>query len=153
MSEITLDAAIGALSVSITTPIVKTLRIFSLAAIPQEVFERDCPVLFPAPSGWLGQSTSIPGNFDNVIAGRIAYNHTLTYILAYAEAGSGRGLSDFYSGMAALRLALIQKIARIDLTAMSIKSVACSQFGQLQDPAGKAFYGCTVTVTALEYIP
>jgi hypothetical protein len=153
MSEITLDAAIAALSVSITTPLAKTLRILSIDEIPQEVFERDCPLLFPQPSGWLGQTTSIPGNFDNVSAGRITYQHTLAYILAYAEAGSGRGLSDFYAGMAALRLALIRKIARIDINAMSIKSVSCSQFGQLTDPAGKAFYGCGVTVSALEYIP
>jgi hypothetical protein len=146
MSAVTLDTAIAALTVT-------GLTIKGLAAIPQEVFARDCPILFPSPSNWLGQSSSTPGNFDNVIAGRITVNHTLTYILAYAQEATGRGFADHYAGMAALEESLRAKIMRIDITAMSIKGFGISVFGPIQDPAGKGFYGVICTVTALEYIP
>jgi hypothetical protein len=153
MSEITLDTAIGALSVSITSPVNKTLTIKTLSSLPQEVFDRDCPLLFPSPSNWLGQGITTPGNFDNIIAGRLQYEHNLAYILAYAEMGTGRGLSDFYAGMAALRYELTRQMARIDVVAMSITRVATTTFGQMTDPTGKVFYGCGITVTAKEYIP
>jgi hypothetical protein len=153
MSEITLDTAIAALTVAITSPVTKSLTIKSISTIPQEVFSRDCPILFPSPSNWLGQGASTPGNFDNVIAGRVRYEHNLTYVLAYDEIGTGRGISDFYAGMAALLYALVQKLIRIDIVAMSITRVSCTQFGQMTDPTGKQFYGCGITVTAQEYIP
>jgi hypothetical protein len=132
---------------------VPALTIKSLFEIPQEVFARDCPILFPSPQNWLGQSSSTPQQFDNVVAGRLTFEHTLTYILAYAQEGEGRGLSDHYAGMAALIQLLVPKLSRLDLTAMSIRRVAVTAFGQITDPAGKGFYGCGITVTALEFIP
>lgn len=146
MSAVTLDTAIAALSVT-------GLTIKGLSAIPQEVNARDCPILFPDPAKWLGQGASTPGNFDNVIAGRVQYEHNCSYILAYAQDASGRGLADHFSGMAALVFALTQKLIRIDIVAMSIRRVSVTSFGQMTDPAGKQFYGCGVTVTALELIP
>jgi len=145
MSAQTLDSAIAALTIT-------GLTIKSLSNIPQEVFDRDCPLLFPSPSNWLGQGAATPGNFDNVIAGRVQYEHNLTYVLAYAQLSTGRGISDFYNGMATLVYTLVSKLIRIDLVAMSIKKVSVTSFGQLTDPAGK-FYGCGLTVTAQEYIP
>jgi hypothetical protein len=146
MSAVTLDTAISALTVS-------GLTIKGLSAIPQEVNARDCPLLFPDPSKWLGQGASTPGNFDNVSAGRVQYEHNCSYILAYAQDGSGRGLSDYFSGMAALVFLLTQALIRIDIVAMSIRRVSVTGFGQMTDPTGKGFYGCGITVTALEYIP
>jgi hypothetical protein len=146
MSAQSLDTAIAGLNIT-------GLTIKGLTGIPQEVNDRDCPLLFPSPSNWLGQGSSTPGNFDNVIAGRVQYEHNLTYVLAYAQGGTGRGLSDHYNGMATLTQSLVTKLIRIDIDAMSIRRVTVSSFGQLTDPAGKMFYGCNLVITALEYIP
>lgn len=154
MSALTIDTAIAALKVSTTAPFAKTLKIKGVSAIPNEVQARDCPILFPSPSNWLAGSVAIPGNFDNPIAGRLEYRHTLVYVLAYDELGTGRGLSDHYAGMAALTIALQKAVIRqIDEVSVSIQNVAISSFGQMTDPSGKPFYGATVTITALEYVP
>lgn len=154
MSAAAIDTAIAALSVSITSPVAKTLAIKSLATMPNEVQATNCPMLFPAPSSWLGQSSAIPGNFDNAITGRIQYTHNLSYVLAYDEVGTNRGLYSHYAGMAALLQALVTKIMRIDtLVATSIRGVTISAFGQVSDPSDKPFYGVLLTVNALEYVP
>lgn len=153
MSAITLDTAIGALSVTATLPdgSTKALTIKTITTLPSVDYSRDCPILHPDQTNWLGQQSATPGNFDNVIAGRIQNTITLNYRLLYEQAGAGRGLADFYANMAALSLSLRQKIFGIDLPAMSIRQVSISQFGPITDPVGKSFYGSLVTVTALEY--
>jgi hypothetical protein len=143
MSALTLDAAIAQLSVS-------GLTIKSLSQIPDVDYSRDCPVMHPDPSGWLGQQSATPGNFDNVIAGRIQNTIALNYRLLVAQAGEGRGLLDWMYPMATLTLAIRKEIFSLDLVAMSIRQVNISQFGEIQDPSGKTFYGSLITVTALE---
>lgn len=153
MSAITLDTAISALVVPVTLPdgTTKNLTIKTIALLPSVDYSRDCPILHPDQDDWLGEQGATPGNFDNVIAGRIANTMTLKYRFLMEQAGAGRGISDYFSSMAIASRVLRRQIFTIDLPAMSIRGVSVSQFAKVTDPVGKSFYGSLVTVTALEY--
>lgn len=145
MTASSLDTAIAGMTVT-------GLRFFSVSLMPQEIAPSQCPAMFPAPDGWLGEQDTTPGVFDNIVSVLKQHNYTLTYRLAYAPAGSGRGLADHYSGIADMTQAIQKALFQIDQTMTTIERVTVSQFGTIKDPADNSFYGCTVTVSAREYM-
>lgn len=145
MSAELVDASISTLTIT------GMKQIHSIATLPQEITQDTCPVLFPNPQGWLGEQSTMPQEFDTEVLVRREHNFTLSYILAYAPVGSGRGLNEFYPGIAAMTLELQTKIYKLQLTGLTaVRKIAISKFGMLQDAVGKMFYGCSVDITCYQ---
>jgi hypothetical protein len=157
MSAIDLDAAIAVLVVTVsnydTTKGNLTLNMRDMNNVPPELALVDYPCLFPNPDGnfWKENDTE-PGVFDN-ITGREYSQYSLNYLLALAPLGSVRGPWELYTNSIRLTIALKEKIRGIDLkTLTKVSGVAVSGVRVLEDAGGHKFHGCTVAVSAQEYI-
>ena len=157
MTAITLDAKIAALTITAPNSDAKmpdlTLNIRDMKNIPPELALTDYPCLFPQPDGnyWRDNSTT-PGVFDSM-NGREFDQFNLNYYLALAPVGSVRGPWELYADALNLGIALKEAIRCIDDQMTKISGVAISGVKVLQDAAGGRFYGCTVAISAQEYIP
>lgn len=149
MNSQTIASGIAAMSVSGVT-------IKDITAIPQQVQPRECPIMFPHPSEWLqggnGEPETGPTTFGPAASRSWIFNRGYKYVYLHASAGSGRGLSDHYSGMAGNADAIETAVAQLDISGVDVKNISIDSFGTLQDPAGNSFYGFILTVTMREWI-
>jgi len=157
MSVIDLDTAINKLVVTVanydTTKGNLTLHIRDMNNVPPELAEVDYPCLFPDPDGnfWKENDTT-PGVFDNV-TGREFSQYSLNYRMALVPLGSVRGPWELYTNSIRLTLALKELIRGLDLSMTKISGIAVSGVKVLTDAGGNKFHGCTVQVSAQEYVP
>lgn len=141
-------AAIAALSVSGVT-------IKDLSGIPQQVQPRECPILYPSPSGWnQGGSAELsqkgPATFGTPTTRYWEFDRTYNYTYLHAPVGSGRGLYEHYTAMTTNEDAIMSILTTLDIATVDVNGVKISAFGTVQDPAGSSFYGYTVSITMRE---
>jgi hypothetical protein len=155
MSAIDIDTAIGKLVITATgrDGSTQTLNIKTIdpASYPKNIEAPDCPIFFPDPSRWLGESSSIPKVFDTATYPQVENADTLTYAFLYAQVGEDRGLFVFYEPAALMREAIKEAIIHIDIHMTGRVSVSTTPFSMINEKvSGKDFYGCYFTVRATE---
>ena len=144
--------ATGIAALTITGVTVK-----DLTAIPDVVYERDCPILYPDHANWLTGSTgSNEGEsmqtFGAAGAGMWVIERVMRYQYFHTVVGAGRGLKDFYSAMSTKQDAIITALLALDLTNCDVMRVECSEFGSFADASNNSLLGFTVLVTVKERV-
>ena len=141
--------ASGIAALSITGVTVK-----DITAIPEQVENRMCPILFPSPDGWMGGGNGEPAEgsttFGTTTTRLWTFNRNYHYVYLHAPVGSSRGLMDMISAMSTKADAIITALTTLDITDVDVKNVAIGEFGVLTDPAGNSFFGFTVDLTLRE---
>jgi len=153
MSALDLDAAIGKLVVSAPgrDGNALTLNIGTVANYPGNVEAPICPILFPHPDNWLGETSSTPGVWDGSEFSEKNNVFNLIYLFLYAQIGEDRGLYVFYEPATLMLEALRQAIMAIDVHMIGGISVATSALKKRNESlSGKNFIGCQITVKATE---
>ncbi len=127
-----------------------------ISGIPDEADPRSMPILFPAPSTWIGGGNGEPNTgpvtFGTPTTRMWIFNREYNYIYLHAPVGSGRGLFDHYSAMSTNCDAILTAIIALDLAGVDVKNIEISNFGALQDPAGKQFYGFMLKIILREKV-
>ena len=141
--------ATGIAALTITGVTVK-----DITNIPESVADRDCPILFPHPDGWMAGGNGEPGEgpttFGTPTTRLWTFNRGYQYVYLHHAVGTGRSIKDFYSAMATKADAIITAITKLDITDVDVKNVTIGNFGTILDPAGKSFFGFTVDVVMRE---
>jgi hypothetical protein len=149
LSSATIATAIAALSITGVT-------IKDADEIPETVNARDCPLLFPSPDAWLGGANMEPSDgpttFGTATTRYWIINRSYRYVYLHEVVGATRGLKDVIGAMATKADAIIEALCEMDVTDVDVQSVNTGEFGVLEDPAGKAYFGFTVTITMRERI-
>lgn len=142
----TITNSIAALSVSGVT-------IKDVDEIPNEVLDRECPMVIPKPDGFVSNFKPERVTLGSGSGAKWNVNYNLTYRLLYAKVGTGRGLFDLYSGFAVKAMLFVDAVmdndaltGTVDITLDNI-----SDFGPVVDPAGITFHGCDFTFSVLEF--
>lgn len=146
-SSTTIATAIAALSVTGVT-------VKDITAIPEQVEARDCPILFPAPDGWMGGGNGEPEDgpttFGTTTTRLWQFNRVYKYVYLHEIAGATRGLKDVYSAMAGKADAILTALTKLDVTDVDVKHLEITNFGVLTDPAGRTFFGFNLDITLRE---
>jgi len=146
-SSTAIATGIAALSISGVT-------VKDITAIPENVKERDCPILFPSPDSWMGGANGEPSEgpttFGTTTSRLWTFNRVYRYVYLHAPVGAGRGIKDFYSAMATKADAIITAITTLDISDVDVKNVAIGDFGVITDPVGSSFFGFMVDITLRE---
>jgi hypothetical protein len=148
LSTLNVTNGIAALSVSGVT-------IKGLSGIPEQVQGRDCPLFFPHPEEFIQGGAGGDEGLETfgVPTGRFwLFNRTFRYVYLHAPVGTTRGIYEQYPAMTAKVDLLMEAIAEMDVTDVDVRNITVSQIGQLQDPAGSKFYGCTLDITVREKV-
>lgn len=130
------------------------ITIKDLDGMLDEVFDRNCPVVMPAPD-WL---TNVEAEMDNLGSGTSAqwtFTYTVSYRLFYAPVGQGRNkLRHVMPGLANEVVYLIDGImANDDLDGCEHIELAGSPvFGVVEDPVGNAFWGADMDFEVTELV-
>ena len=139
----------GISNLSITGVTVK-----DITAIPENVVDRMCPILFPSPDGWMGGGNGEPAEgsttFGTTTTRLWTFNRNYHYIYLHSPVGAGHGLKDQISAMSTKADAIITALTTLNVTDVDVMNVAIGEFGVLEDPAGKSFFGFTVDLTLRE---
>lgn len=147
LSAATIATAIAALNISGVT-------VKDVTAIPESVNGRDCPILFPSPDGWVvggnGEPDNGPTTFGTATTRLWTFNRTYRYVYLHEQVGATRGLKDVISAMAAKADLVIAGITTLDISDVDVQRVAIYEFGVLEAPDGRAFFGFTLDVTFRE---
>jgi hypothetical protein len=131
------------------------VTVLDLNEIKEGIVERDCPVLFPRPDGYVTDFKVEVQSFGGEGERAMDVTYSLHYVLAYAAVGSGRGLFDKYPGMVNAAFAVIDAILANDTLGgdavdVNIKNVP--DFGLVNDPAGNAFHGFEIAINITELV-
>lgn len=149
LSSTTIATGIAALSISGVT-------VKDITGIPEGISDRTLPILFPAPSSWMGggngEPSTGPATFGTPTTRFWIFNRTYNYVYLHAPVGSGRGLYDHYSSMSSKADAILEAILTLDLSGIDVKNVIISDFGVLEDPAKKQYYGFTLAIMLREKV-
>jgi hypothetical protein len=129
------------------------LTILDLNEIPVVVAGRQCPILYPAPDGFIGGMALTRNSFG----GSDAYwscTKTIRYIYLQAPIGAMRSLSfSNHTEMISNLDALIELVVELDVsTAFDIVGVGTGAFGAIPDPAGNLFHGFELSISVREKI-
>ena len=153
MSALDLDTAIGKLVV--TAPgrdgSTVTLNIKTIDTYPENIEAPDCPILFPHPTNWLGETSSISKIWDTPEYEQVDHAENLAYMFLYAQVGEDRGIYVFYNPASLMLDALREALIRIDVHMVGKVSVTTTPMAmQNEKVSGKNYYGCVVTVRATQ---
>jgi hypothetical protein len=147
LSASTIATAVAALSISGVT-------VKDVTAIPESVVARDCPILFPSPDGWVlggnGEPDNGPTTFGTASTRLWTFNRTYRYVYLHEQVGATRGLKDVISSMAGKADLILAGFTTLDISDVDVQRVAIGEFGVLEAPDGKAFFGCTIDATFRE---
>ena len=138
--------AIAGLSVSGVT-------LKDISSIPEQVDQRQCPILFPDPAGFVTGLTvaRVTQGLDSTAAKDV--NYTLNYIYLHCEVGTVRYLTDAIDTMVdkvVLVLNAITDNSTVNGAVDLVPSMA-GEFGQIEGPAGNVFFGCRISIAVLEF--
>lgn len=144
-----------AIATAISQLSITGVTVKDLTAIPDNVENRMCPILFPSPDGWQAGGNGEPGegptSFGTPTTRLWTFNRTLKYIYLHAPVGSSRNMvMDMISPMSTKADAILTAITTLNVTDVDVKSVAVGEFGVLTDPAGHSFFGFTLDITFRE---
>lgn len=146
LSPTTVATAVAGLSVTGVT-------VKDLTAVPEEVFDRDCPIVYPNPANYIsmdGVSRETLGGDSGALK---EVRYTLHYTFLHHEAGAERGQKDAaQDSVSKLYAFLSAVIANSDTLAVINIVPDHGPLQVVQDPSGKDFHGCEVSLTVTEWL-
>jgi len=131
-----------------------SLSIKDLDGMIDEVLDRHCPFVMPAPD-WLANVEAERDNLGSGTAAQWTFTYLLSYRLFYAPAGQGRNkLADVMPGLANEVVYFIDGImANDDLDGCEDVVLAGSPiFGVVEDPVGNVFWGADIDLEVTELV-
>jgi hypothetical protein len=156
ISVTTIATSIAALSVSGVT-------IKDLTQIPEAVYPRDCPILFPQPEPFM---SDLRINRQSLGSGTYKKDvlYTLRYVYLHQPVDSGRGLYDIYQTMTGNVCAILDAIllndalsGAIDITPQGVISMGLfegprdQRNSSDQKKEGALFWGCELLFDVTEF--
>lgn len=149
LSSATISAGIAALSISGVT-------VKDISGMPTKITSRECPIMFPSPTGWKSGGTAEPGtgpaSFGTAYTRFWLFNRQYQYIYLHAQAGEGRTIAEHYTAMSAKEDAILTALVALDISDVDVMNVSTSDYGIRTDPSGTEFFGFTLSVTLREKI-
>ena len=145
--------AIATIADSISDLDVNGVRILDMDQIKAGVNERDCPVLFPEPLGFISDFTVERDSQGIPSQARKTARYNLNYTFCYAPVGTGRELEK-YGDMVEKVFAILDEVILHDTITglVDIEPDAVIEFGPVPDPAGNQFLGCRLRFRVMEFI-
>ena len=146
-----MSLAIATVTDSISKLSVTGLTIKDIDEIPQNVMDRDCPMLVPNPDNFILAFNAKDDSLDKT---RWTVTYTLNYLLLYAIVGSGRTTTmEKFSGMVSKAFAFIDAIAAastltgsVDWSPGAVDSFDIVTIGE------NSYHSCRVTIEITEFI-
>jgi len=128
------------------------LTIKDLDGFKDEILQRDCPILIPAPQ-YFTDPKVVRQTFGSGSVAKTDVYYTLNYRMFYSELGTARGLSDIYQGLVGLTADLMDAIIANDYTddAVDISIASVGAFGVVVDPADNPFHGVDIGIRVWEF--
>lgn len=124
----------------------------NLNNIPDKVHSRDCPILFPDPDNFYVSVSAERKSMGRADSAYWIVNRTLTYRFLFTEVGTGRGLLEFYQGLAEAQDTIVTAFLTNEFEIFNITGIGISDYGVVTDSAGTKFFGFTVTLQTQESI-
>ena len=139
--------SIKALSVSGVT-------IKEMSEVPEKLNTRDCPCLFPKPTGFITDLTVTPQAFGD--PGTRMYNveYNLHYLYAHAQVGTDRRLATVIDAALVKIFLIVDAIIAADNLTGTVEFQAQNfdSFGPIVDPSGQTFVGCELTFHVTQFV-
>jgi hypothetical protein len=146
LSSSAISAAIKALSISGVT-------VVDLDAIPVTITARECPILFPSPTNWKNSAAQGPSTFGTPSTRYWEFLRTYRYVYLHAPAGTGRGISEQYTGLSAAEDTILTALTTLDVAGVDVRALTVEEYGTFTDPSDTtSFYGFIVAITMWETI-
>lgn len=146
LSPTSVATAVAGLSVSGVT-------VKDLTGVPEEVFDRDCPIVYPNPANYVsmgGVSRETMGGDSGALK---EVRYTLHYLFLHHEAGAERGQKDAaQDAVSKLYAFLSAVIANCDALTVIDITPDHGPLQVVQDPSGKDFHGCEVSLAVTEWL-
>lgn len=125
-----------------------------MTEVPEKLNTRDCPCMFPKPTGFITDLTVTPVAFGS--AGTRPYNveYNLHYLYAHAQVGTERRLATVIdAALVKIYLILDAVIAADNLSGtVEFQAANFDAFGPIVDPSGQTFVGCELTFHVMEFV-
>ena len=128
-------------------------KICDLHEIPESVVDRDCPLLYPNPEGFVSELVITVDSFGSAEAAK-----TVTYLLTYrfleASLSTERCLFDLYGDFVKHVFAVLDKLIDSDALAglIDLQVEGITAFGPVTDPSGNGFHGCDLVLRIMEFV-
>ena len=148
-----------ALAISTITDAIKNLSVSGLTIkdmdeVPQALTNRDCPVLVPDMDKFVSGFAVTNDTFGSASTQKRTVKYTLTYVLIYAQVGTGRvTVIENYSGMVEKAFLFIDTVLATDSISGAVDHMVgtVGNFGIIT--WGKTtFHMCNVSIAIQEFI-
>jgi hypothetical protein len=119
----------------------------NITTIPRSVRASDCPIFFPDPADWFTGTNSSPETFGIADAMWTA-DRRFKYIYLHGISTAANTIATYYNAMIAKTDLIWEALAEMNVAGVDVRSIAISQFGELQAPAAgnsqirNVFFGC-----------
>jgi len=151
ISATTIATSIAALSVTGVT-------IKDLTGIPEAVYARDCPLLFPQPQPFMANLRLVRQSYGTGTYKKDVL-YTLRYVYLHCQVGSGRGIYDIYQDAIGKITAVIDTVLANDVLSGAIDIVPQDviNVGQLTGPPHAddedppLYWGCELLFEVTEF--
>ena len=146
LATTTIANSIAALSVTGVT-------IRDLDEMQNEVLDRHCPLVMPAPN-YISKVRLVRQSFGSGTDCKWDAHYTLTYRLFHSAVGTGRTLLDNYPGLVDKSMKFVDAVITNDCITGVIDSVMGDilGFGVVTGPADNQFFGCDIEFNILEFV-
>lgn len=148
-----LDSA--AITTAIAAMSVSGVTIKDTDEIPSIIYDRDCPMLFPAPGDWIdGSSAAVDDEttFGTATSRMWVVHRTFHYIYIHSEVNSARGYYEVYGNAADDIENIAVALMQLDISNVDVESVSHNKIGTMKSPNEKSFVGCDFNITFRERI-
>jgi len=149
---VTITSAFLTITNSIAALSITGVTIKDVDEIPQSA-ALICPVLIPQPNGFVSDFSQERVSFGSNGTAKMDFNYNLNYVFLYAEAGSGVGTFDIYSGLMTKLSAILVAFASNDKIdgLVDLETSGIGDIGIIQDPAGNQYWGILISLRVLEH--
>ena len=146
LSTNTITNSIAALSITGVT-------IKGIDEIPEGVLERQCPILYPEPDGFIGNLEVVPMSFGTAGSGHFDVDYDIKYTFLYKPVGTSRKLLSTYPTLLTLALTIVDKIIISDVVtgAVTLEFAGFENFGIAHDIVGVPFIGTRMLFHVKEF--
>lgn len=129
------------------------IRVKMLREIPLTIYERDCPVLYPEPAGFVTEYLIVRESTGTPTGALKTRYYTLNYTFLYAPIGEGRMGLDKYDHMVDMVDDIMGVISANDYIdgAVNIEPVGTPVMGLVPAPDGSTFLGCKIAFRVTDY--
>lgn len=119
--------------------------------IPVQVTDRDCPILFPEPLGFVTDFNVTRDSFGPYAKKTVTY--ILHYTFLFMPVGAGRELEK-YGEMVETAFSVLDVIIANENLAGAVEMDASDalEFGPVPDPAGNLYLGCRFAFLITEFV-